>query len=167
MSDRSNKRKNKLPRFLGRAISASDRKEQLENYYAEKKKQRGGDDTQPSVMEPELQFNIPGPVFDFGFTDVGGTQQSADQILDSIAVGSSPNINDIRDDSESSGDDQPDDDQHDPPFHPALLVDPPPPPPPTMHVPSATGSRSSQGSSSVRPRRGRGTRSVGVESSTW
>ena len=35
-----------------------------------------------------------------------------------------------------------------------------------MHVPSAAGSRSSQGSSSVRPRRGRGTRSVGVESST-
>ena len=66
---------------------------------------------------------------------------------------------------ESSGDDQPDDDQHDPPFHPALLVDPSPPPP-TMHVPSATGSRSSQDSSSVRPRRGRGTRSVGVESST-
>ena len=66
-------------------------------------------------------------MFDFGFTDVGGTQQSADQMLDSIAAGSSPNIDDIRDDSESSGDDKLDDDQHDPPFHPTLLVDPLPP----------------------------------------
>ena len=70
MLDRINKRKNKLPRFLNRAISASDRKEQLEKFYAEKNKQRGADNGEPSLMQPELQFNIPGNVFDFGFTDV-------------------------------------------------------------------------------------------------
>ena len=98
MSDRSNKRKNKLPRFLNRAISAFDQKEQLKKLQAEKKKKRGADDGETSPMQPELQFNIPGPMFDYGFTDIGGTQQSADQILDNIVAGLSPNIDDIRDD---------------------------------------------------------------------